>query len=106
MPQPTKPASVRITQYCPFCQRLLMPMAQPFLNWIGREMVRGRGSLMGESSARSVSNQPGDRLAIRENRDRPTGEILQIVTMVDAQVTIHGRKHVLRRERLVLGILP
>src|SRR6516165_9427317 len=46
MPQPTRPASVRIVQYCPLCQRLLMPMAQPFLNWIGREIVRGSASLM------------------------------------------------------------
>src|SRR5262245_4200564 len=46
MPQPTSPASVRITQYCPFCQRLLMPMAQPLANWIGREIGRGRESLI------------------------------------------------------------
>src|SRR6516164_10258007 len=46
MPQPTSPASVKITQYCPLCQRLLIPMAQPFLNWIGREIVRGSGSFM------------------------------------------------------------
>src|SRR4051794_10284893 len=46
MPQPTSPASVRIVQYCPFCQRLLMPMAQPLLNWSGRAIVRGSGSFM------------------------------------------------------------
>ena len=33
MPQPTMPARVRIEQYCPFSQRLLMPMAVPFSNW-------------------------------------------------------------------------
>src|SRR5262245_50621461 len=50
MPHPTRPASVRMVQYCPLCQRLLSPMAQPFLNWIGRVIVRGRGSLMARSS--------------------------------------------------------
>src|SRR5262245_44575751 len=46
MPQPTRPASVRIIQYWPLRQRLLMPMAQPLANGIGREMERGSGSLM------------------------------------------------------------
>src|SRR6266849_9820437 len=46
MPQPTSPASVMMVQYWPLCQRLLMPMAQPFSNWIGRAIVRGRGSFM------------------------------------------------------------
>src|SRR5438445_710794 len=62
MPQPTSPASVRMVQYCPFCQRLLMPMAQPFLNCRGREMVRGNGSLMAslleERAASSYSRLP------------------------------------------------
>lgn len=40
------PASVKIEQYWPFCQRLLIPMAQPFLNWIGREIVRGSESFI------------------------------------------------------------
>src|SRR5262245_18804310 len=47
MPQPTRPAAVRMVQYWPFCQRLLTPMAQPFSNCSGREMMRGIGSLMG-----------------------------------------------------------
>src|SRR5439155_21074616 len=46
MPQPTRPASVMMTQYCPLCQRLLIPTAQPFLNCSGRDMVRGSGSLI------------------------------------------------------------
>src|SRR5262245_40433515 len=51
MPQPTRPASVRMVQYWPWRQRLLTPMAQPLANCKGREMIRGRGSLMGELRA-------------------------------------------------------
>src|SRR6516165_398009 len=53
MPQPTRPASVMITQYCPLCQRLLMPTAQPFLNCSGRDIVRGSGSLIDELLAQT-----------------------------------------------------
>src|SRR5439155_21085726 len=42
-------------QYCPLCQRLLMPMALPLLNCSGRETVRGMtGSLMGASRSRGA----------------------------------------------------
>src|SRR4051812_23011864 len=46
MPQPTRPASASSVQYWPWCQRLLMPIAVPLRNGIGRDVVRGRGSLM------------------------------------------------------------
>src|SRR5438093_12389123 len=42
MPQPTSPARVRIVQYCPCCQRLLMPTASPLSKRIGRWLERGR----------------------------------------------------------------
>src|SRR5579863_10772363 len=43
MPQPTTPASVRMEQYCPLCQRLLIPMALPLLKLSSRLIVLGRG---------------------------------------------------------------
>src|SRR5437660_299036 len=46
MPQPTMPAAVRMEQYCPLSQRLLMPMARPCSNCRSRRVVRGMGSLM------------------------------------------------------------
>src|SRR5438270_8291196 len=58
MPQPTRPTSVKIVQYWPFRQRLLMPIAQPFLNCSAREMVRGNGSGMMRSSRRAGGRQP------------------------------------------------
>src|SRR6516165_12685425 len=46
MLQPTIPARVRIEQYCPFCQRWLMPMASPCSNFSLRLVVRGISSDM------------------------------------------------------------
>src|SRR5438132_851299 len=71
MPQPTRPASVRIVQYCPLRQRLLMPIAEPFLNWIGREIVRGSGSLMG--SLRDVSPRQARRSRPSTSAERGFG---------------------------------
>src|SRR5690349_17324295 len=90
MPQPTRPASVRIMQYWPLRQRLLMPMAQPFLNWSGREIDRGRGSVMGIlrslGPALEWPHRAGYHRAAREAREtparlrvlsrRPTGRLL------------------------------
>src|SRR5688572_17451775 len=50
MPQPTMPTVVRIEQYCPFSQRLLMPMASPCSKWRVRRTVRGSSSAMVRSS--------------------------------------------------------
>src|SRR5262249_29968795 len=69
MPQPTRPASVMMTQYCPLYQRLLMPTAQPFLNCKGREIVRGRASLIDELLARIYRFAPGGSFRRRTNQE-------------------------------------
>src|SRR5438132_14393522 len=103
MPQPTKPASVRIVQYWPRCQRLLMPMAQPFLNWIGREMVRGSGSfmtflqqmmdrlLLGLDAPQMLVG-PNKQLAVR-NSDRRPALLAQAIGGQQLVLGI-GRQHV------------
>src|SRR5262245_6569718 len=60
MPQPTMPAGVRMEQYCPFSQRLLMPMALPFSNCNSRVTVRGMGSAMVVGSADRARLAPGE----------------------------------------------
>ena len=48
MPQPTIPAAVMIEQYCPFTQRLLMPIAVPFSKVNSRLVERGSLSVMSD----------------------------------------------------------
>src|SRR6266853_1178674 len=50
------PASVKIEQYCPFCQRWLIPIASPRSNFSLRLVVRGIDSDMQHLSFR-ISNR-------------------------------------------------
>src|SRR4051794_13282004 len=57
MPQPTIPAGVKMEQYCPFCQRLEMPIALPCSKVNSRATVRGRESVMAYPLHRQIRNQ-------------------------------------------------
>src|SRR5580765_3138744 len=73
MPHPTMPAAVRIEQYCPFSQRLLMPMARPCSNCMSWRTVRGMesdiavcspgsfGQCQTFADRRMIIEEPGDQ---------------------------------------------
>ena len=46
IPQPTIPTLVMMVQYCPFSQRLLMPIPTPLSNCMALVMDLGKVSLM------------------------------------------------------------
>src|SRR5438093_993260 len=91
MPQPTSPASVSSMQYWPLRQRLLMPMAQPFRNWIGREMLRGSASLMAGllgpllRRRRARQGQGGRGPAARRHRDELVLAVRETALVVDLE---------------------
>src|SRR3954454_17191514 len=52
-----------------------------------------------------VLRQLADGLAFWQDGDRPAGEVLELMAVVDAEVPVGGRQQVLGGERPLLGIL-